>query len=176
MTRYFLGSLTIEGFRGINNDGDPLVLKFKADAVNSIHAPNGVGKSSIFEAIHFAIYGTVPRLKALQEAEQGNLEPLRKQYPRLARFINLPKLSKPGEHFKKKPSTNYLAPHCRLEEALFELPRVRAFWKKRYGKTNRPAGQLTAEEIVAERWNLNLAEVNRKRISRKRLKRAPGDR
>jgi len=29
VTRYFLGALTIEGFRGINNDGDPLVLKFK---------------------------------------------------------------------------------------------------------------------------------------------------
>ena len=27
---------------------------------------------------------------ALQQAEQGNLEPLRKQCPRLARFINLP--------------------------------------------------------------------------------------
>ncbi|WP_044559553.1 AAA family ATPase, partial [Azospirillum sp. B4] len=64
MTRYFLGSLTIEGFRGINNDGDPLVLKFKTDAINSIHAPNGVGKSSIFEAVHFAIHGNVPRLKA----------------------------------------------------------------------------------------------------------------
>lgn len=72
MTRFFLSSLTIEGFRGINNDGDPLVLKFKTDAVNSIHAPNGVGKSSIFEAVHFAIYGNVPRLKALQDAEQAD--------------------------------------------------------------------------------------------------------
>ena len=36
MTRYFLGNLTVEGFRGINNDGDPLVLKFKADAVKLI--------------------------------------------------------------------------------------------------------------------------------------------
>ncbi|MEO1985130.1 MAG: AAA family ATPase [Martelella sp.] len=72
MTRYFLGSLSIEGFRGINNDGDPLVLKFKSDAVNSVHAPNGVGKSSIFEAVYFAIHGIVPRLKALQEAEQGD--------------------------------------------------------------------------------------------------------
>lgn len=72
MTRYFLGSLSIEGFRGINNDGDPLVLKFKSDAVNSVHAPNGVGKSSIFEAVCFAIHGIVPRLKALQEAEQGD--------------------------------------------------------------------------------------------------------
>src|SRR5258708_24830477 len=72
MTRYFLSGLSIEGFRGINNDGDPLVLKFKSDAVNSIHAPNGVGKSSIFEAVCFAIYGIVPRLKALQEVEQGD--------------------------------------------------------------------------------------------------------
>lgn len=72
MTRYFLGTLSIEGFRGINNEGDPLVLKFKSDAVNSVHAPNGVGKSSIFEAVCFAIHGIVPRLKALQEAEQGD--------------------------------------------------------------------------------------------------------
>ena len=71
MSRYFLSSASIEGFRGINNDGDPLVLKFKHDAVNSVHAPNGVGKSSIFEALHFALHGTVPRLEGMQDAEQG---------------------------------------------------------------------------------------------------------
>lgn len=71
MSRYFLASAAIEGFRGINNDGDPLVLKFKHDAVNSVHAPNGVGKSSIFEALHFALHGTVPRLEGMQDAEQG---------------------------------------------------------------------------------------------------------
>jgi hypothetical protein len=69
MTRYYLSQISIEGFRGINNDGDPLVIKFKPDAVNSIHAHNGVGKTSIFEAIHFAIFGTVPRLTRLQGAE-----------------------------------------------------------------------------------------------------------
>ncbi|KGJ22554.1 AAA family ATPase [Paracoccus sanguinis] len=71
MSRYFLASAAIEGFRGINNDGDPLVLKFKHDAVNSVHAPNGVGKSSIFEALHFALHGTVPRLEGMQDVEQG---------------------------------------------------------------------------------------------------------
>ncbi|KRQ09158.1 AAA family ATPase [Bradyrhizobium manausense] len=69
MTRYYLSKISIEGFRGINNDGDPLVIKFKPNAVNSIHAHNGVGKTSIFEAIHFAIFGDVPRLKRLQGAE-----------------------------------------------------------------------------------------------------------
>ena len=89
MTRYFLGELAIEGFRGINNDGDPLVLRFKVDAVNSIHAPNGVGKSSIFEAIHFAIYGTVPRLKALQDAEQGDSYVVNKFHPGQQATIDL---------------------------------------------------------------------------------------
>jgi DNA repair exonuclease SbcCD ATPase subunit len=62
MTRYYLRELSIEGFRGINNAGDPLQIKLQPEAVNSIHAPNGVGKTSIFEAIHYAIFGEVPRL------------------------------------------------------------------------------------------------------------------
>lgn len=70
MTRYYLSEVCIEGFRGINNDGDPLVIKLKPNAVNSVAAPNGVGKTSIFEAIHFAVFGTVPRLKKLQAAER----------------------------------------------------------------------------------------------------------
>lgn len=81
MSRYFLTSVAIEGFRGINNDGDPLVLKFKHDAVNSVHAPNGVGKSSIFEALHFALHGTVPRLEGMQDAEQGGSYIVNKFHP-----------------------------------------------------------------------------------------------
>ncbi len=81
MSRYFLTSASIEGFRGINNDGDPLVLRFRPDAVNSVHAPNGVGKSSIFEALHFAIHGTVPRLEILQGAEQGSSYIVNKFHP-----------------------------------------------------------------------------------------------
>ncbi len=43
MTRYFLTVVKIEGFRGINNEGDPLEIKFRTDAVNSIFAANGLG-------------------------------------------------------------------------------------------------------------------------------------
>jgi DNA repair exonuclease SbcCD ATPase subunit len=81
VTRYFLGRFAIEGFRGINNDDNPLVLTFKPESVNSLHAPNGVGKSSIFEAIHFAIYGSIPRLRALQDAEQGESYVVNKFHP-----------------------------------------------------------------------------------------------
>jgi energy-coupling factor transporter ATP-binding protein EcfA2 len=71
MTRYFLERLTVEGFRGINNDGAPLELRFKPDAVNSVFGANGCGKSSVFEALCYAIRGKVPRLEKLQAADEG---------------------------------------------------------------------------------------------------------
>jgi hypothetical protein len=70
MTRYYLSEISIEGFRGINNAGDPLTIKLSPNAVNSIHGPNGVAKTSIFEAVHYAIFGVVSRLVDLQAAEQ----------------------------------------------------------------------------------------------------------
>lgn len=69
MTRYFLSRIKIEGFRGINNESDPLELRFRPDAVNSVFSINGVGKSSIFEALNYAIRGTVPKLEELQAQE-----------------------------------------------------------------------------------------------------------
>lgn len=71
MTTWLLDSVEIEGFRGINNEGDPLVLKFAHDAVNSISAPNGVGKSSIFDALTFALRKRIPKLDELQATENG---------------------------------------------------------------------------------------------------------
>jgi hypothetical protein len=88
--------VAIEGFRGVNNDGDPLILRFNSNAVNSIHAPNGVGKSSIFEALHFAIYGTVPRLASLQEAEQGDSYIVNKFHPAQRATIALAFVSDDG--------------------------------------------------------------------------------
>lgn len=71
MQRYFLTKLTIEGFRGINNEGNPFILNFQADAVNSVFAVNGMGKSSIFEALHYAIHGTIPKIESLQAHERS---------------------------------------------------------------------------------------------------------
>jgi len=62
MPRYFLKRLKIEGFRGVNNQGNPLDISFKPNAVNSFFAVNGTGKSSIFESLYFVIHGTVPKL------------------------------------------------------------------------------------------------------------------
>lgn len=68
---WFLEQVEIEGIRGINNEGSPLVLKFKPDAVNSVTAPNGVGKSSIFDSLAYALTGTIRKLDELQASEHG---------------------------------------------------------------------------------------------------------
>jgi hypothetical protein len=68
---WFLEGLEIEGFRGINNEGAPLALKFKPECVSSISAPNGVGKSSIYDALSFALRGKIEKLDRLLQAERG---------------------------------------------------------------------------------------------------------
>ena len=72
MTRYFIKRLQIEGFRGINNQGEPLDLNFGTDCVNSVFAANALGKSSIFEALAFALKGVVPKLERLPAAENAS--------------------------------------------------------------------------------------------------------
>ena len=70
MPRYFLSELSIEGFRGINNEGQPLVLRFDPNSVNSVFAVNALGKSSLFEALHYLIHGDIPKLMKLQAKER----------------------------------------------------------------------------------------------------------
>jgi AAA domain len=70
-TGWLLEGLSIEGFRGINNQGKPLELKFHVDKVNSISAVNGVGKSSVYDAVRYAICGAVPWLEDLPASERG---------------------------------------------------------------------------------------------------------
>lgn len=72
MTRWLLSEVAIEGFRGINNEGDPLVLKLGPDSVNSISAQNAVGKSSIFDSLTYALRGSIPKLDQLQATEKGS--------------------------------------------------------------------------------------------------------
>lgn len=61
MTKYFLNSISIEGFRGINNQGDPLRVTFVPNGVTSFFGENGMGKSSIFEALLFTFLGRIIR-------------------------------------------------------------------------------------------------------------------
>lgn len=70
ITGWLLEGVSIEGFRGINNQGKPLELKFHTDKVNSVSAVNGTGKSSVYDAIRFAICGSLKWLDALPASER----------------------------------------------------------------------------------------------------------
>lgn len=72
MSGWYLQQVSIEGFRGINNQGAPLLLKFSPEHVNSVSAPNGVGKTSIFDAVAYAITGNISKLDELPAAENGS--------------------------------------------------------------------------------------------------------
>jgi hypothetical protein len=71
MSRYFLVKMKVEGFRGINNANRPLELNFKTDAVNSVFAANALGKSSVFDALTYAINGGIQKLDELPAADHG---------------------------------------------------------------------------------------------------------
>jgi hypothetical protein len=69
-TGWFLEGISIEGVRGINNEGKPLELKFRTDKVNSVSAVNGVGKTSIYDAVRFALSGRLPWLEDLPATDR----------------------------------------------------------------------------------------------------------
>lgn len=70
VTGWLLEGVEVQGFRGINNQDTPLQLKFHTDKINSISAVNGVGKSSIYDAIRFAIRGRLDWLESLPSSER----------------------------------------------------------------------------------------------------------
>lgn len=88
-TGWFLEGLSIEGFRGINNDGKPLELKFKSDKVNSVSAVNGVGKTSVYDAIRYAISGRLPWLEELPPGDRDGEYYLNRFHPAQTATIKL---------------------------------------------------------------------------------------
>jgi|SRR6516165_3909947 hypothetical protein len=100
---------------------------------------------------------------------ESDIKALRKLHPKLEPFMPIkPKRKRPfGDH-----DWQGLSPEDCLTEALREKKEIRKIWKKKFRKTNRPRGTLTADEIVAKRWGLTKEDVRKRRISlatRKRL-------
>jgi hypothetical protein len=114
------------------------------------------------------------RAAALRAAHGGDIEPLKARFPDIAEFIS--RLPMPhGKHRTKPAARRWPYPPSpepaegrrdRIELAVAELAIVRAIWRTYYHRQNRPE-QMKAEEIVAERWGVELEEVA------ERLKRLP---
>ena len=70
MNRQYIKSISIEGFRGINNKGNPLIIDFNKDGITSIFSPNGGGKSSIFDALSYTLNDELKCFKSLEHENQ----------------------------------------------------------------------------------------------------------
>ncbi len=127
--RYTLRKVIIEGFRGINNDSDPLSLPIK-EGVNSFFGANGQGKSSIFEALQYAITGTIGKLEELQAVDAGQEYYNNLFHPRREACIELilrPNDGSPEFNLKIERNSNgqrsasASGPHLDAEKILAEL-------------------------------------------------------
>jgi hypothetical protein len=87
--------------------------------------------------------------QAIEQADKGDIEPLRRLFPHLARFMCRP----PRERGKRFPKNTEDDP---VRRAAADVKLIRALWAKHYGKKNRPPNdRVTAVQIAADRWGVN---------------------
>lgn len=92
--------------------------------------------------------------REIELAERGNIEPLRKRLPHLAKFLHLAKRGV-GQRYPKITAVERARANLgidEVQEAVKDVRRIRALWKQCYGKQNRPRGDNLAAEIAAGRW------------------------
>jgi hypothetical protein len=105
---------------------------------------------------------------AIVSGNAGNLAPLRKLFPAIAKFINAPKRVR-GQ---RKTSSRKFDPYRRnaLESALQDVESIRSIWRKTFKKWKRPIDECSAEAIAALRWGFDVEDVRdrmRRQSSRK---------
>jgi hypothetical protein len=92
----------------------------------------------------------------IEAAWKGDIEPLRKKYPRLAPFLALPPLRKRNAWHKAHQQEPTVA-----DLIAFDVMRIRALWRKHYGRVNRKRGLITAAEIAARRYGLDPSALDK---------------
>ena len=95
-----------------------------------------------------------PLAMEIAAAEQdGDIDQLRRALPHLAKFLQLPK----QPDGVRRPKVDEHSEVVLM--AANDVPRIRALWQEHYNKKNRKAGDVTAEEIAAERWGVDVEDV-----------------
>jgi hypothetical protein len=107
-----------------------------------------------------------PLAAAVASAEYGNLGPLRKLLPAIARFLNPP----PSPPPKRGPKRDFFDEFAHaIGEARSDVRRVRALWREHFGRVYRSVSPR-ATEIAAQRYGLSEKQLldDRKNRYRKR--------
>lgn len=95
---------------------------------------------------------------AMAAAERGDIRPLQRRYPELARYLKLPGRQR-GQRYPKDTKR----PHDkRLTLAILEVSRIREIWQKHFARKNRSRhrrGEQSAEWFAAARWACSEDEI-----------------
>ena len=94
----------------------------------------------------------------LEQAEHGNIEPLRNRFPQLAKYLHLPKRPSRGKRWPKFKDKYADDP---VMMAIEDAKSIRALWKMAYdGKSNRkPDDGWSALQIAAMRRRVTVDEI-----------------
>src|SRR5262249_43708303 len=108
-------------------------------------------------------------VRAIEQAEQGKIEPLRKKLTelagdsRVARFINLPKLQRGVQWSRRRDKiddSGELSERERVNLAVGDVFRIRRLWRHYFKKGQRRASDgWTAVEFAAKRWGVSEEKV-----------------
>ena len=88
--------------------------------------------------------------------QRGDISPLRKKWPRFARFLHLAKREH-GQRFASLPWND----HDRAKLAAIMAGEITALWQKHYDGKKVRRFPPSAVEIAAERWDVKVADVER---------------
>jgi hypothetical protein len=102
-------------------------------------------------------------LMAIDAADCGDIQPLREAFPRLAKFLHLPKLHR-GETFRRKQRNQRdialdTDENNRLYVARVMTKRIQSLWLKHYGKKSRKHDEKSAAWFAARIFGLTEEKV-----------------
>jgi hypothetical protein len=96
-----------------------------------------------------------PYAADMEAAWNGDLGPLRRRYPHLTAFLSLPPLRK-----RKARRKAHQPDPTPADMVAFDVMRIRALWRKHYGRVNRKRGLITAAEIAVQRYGLDPSAID----------------
>jgi hypothetical protein len=109
-----------------------------------------------------------PLAAAVASAEHGNIDPIRKLLPRIAKFLHLPPPPPRRRGPKRKNPRGWT---WAIDEARDDVQRVRALWREHFGRVYRSESPR-ATEIAAARHDLKEEQLLSDRKTRyRRLRR-----
>ena len=112
-----------------------------------------------------------PFASELYAAEKGDIEPLRKKLPKLAKFLHLP--PEPKRKQGQRATGSFYSVPKRAQLAADLVPKIRKLWEETYQKKVRKQ-EPSAEDIAAHIYSVKIKDVKlllgRKRLEKHRAK------